>query len=156
MRGELEAPSVRAKALDYLSRREHARPELERKLLSKGYPREDVEAVLNELESDALLSHERLINDYIRSAERRGYGPLRIRQELKSRKQLGDSEIEKGMAENEVDWVACARRCSRKKFGERSPASNKEYFKRRDYLFRRGFPEDIIRAVLSEEAVSPE
>ena len=151
MCGKPEASPVRAKALACLSRREYGRAELESRLLGKGYSRGDVKAVLDDLESEALLSHERFVSDYIRSAERRGYGPSRIRWELRNRKKIGEDEIDAGMSESGIDWVACARRCYRKKFGGKAPGDEKEYLRHRGYLFRRGFPEDVIRVALSDE-----
>ncbi len=151
MRSKREAPPVRTKALAYLSRREHTRMELERKLLSKDYSQSEVRETLDALAAESLLSHERFISDYIRSAERRGYGSSRVRWDLKHRKGLGEDEIEKGMAATEVDWVACARRCCKKKFGDASPGSDGEYLKWRSYLFRRGFTGEAVRAALSAE-----
>ncbi len=120
-------------------------------MLNKGYPRADVAAALDKLENKALLSHERFIGEYIKSAERKGYGPARIRWELKHRKRLGDGETEKGIADSGVDWIVCARRCCRKKFGKEAPAGAKEYCERRNYLFRRGFSGDVIRGALSAD-----
>ena len=149
MRGKRkEPPPIRIKALACLSRREHTRPELERKLGNKGYPQDEIRRTLDALEAESLLSHERFVTDYIRNAERRGCGPVRIRWELKS-KQLDESEIEKGMEAVQMDWDACARRCCEKKFGQTPPADDEEYLKRRSYLQRRGFPGEIIRAVLA-------
>ena len=125
--------------------------ELKQKLLNKHGSEDEIEQALDKLEQESLLSHDRFIGDYIRSAERRGYGPSRIRWELKTRKGLEDSEIDKGMSEAEVDWVVSARRSCKKKFGDTPPADNGESFKRRNYLFKRGFPEDIVRAALHAE-----
>lgn len=145
-----EAPPVRTKALAFLSRREHTRSELERKLGNRGYPEDEIRRALDALEAESLLSHERFISDYIRNAERRGCGPVRIRWELKS-KRLGEDEIEKGLGDVQIDWEACARRCYEKKFGLAPPADDREYLKRRTYLQRRGFPGETVRAVIEAQ-----
>lgn len=118
---------------------------------SKGCSHDEIRQALDQLEGESLLSSERFISDYIRSAERRGYGQSRIRWELKNRKGFDESEIEKGMAETGIDWVECARRCCRKKFGDEFPADDKGYLKRRSYLFYRGFSGDTVHAALSPD-----
>ena len=138
-----EATDVRSKALAYLARREHTRAELEQKLLGKGYSRGEIERTLDRLEHESLLSHSRYISDYIRSAERKGYGPTRIYWDLRNRKGLDESEIRRLLSEASVDWVACARRCCEKKFGGVQVTDRAEWLKWQAYLFKRGFPREI-------------
>ena len=51
----------RNRALGLLARREHSRLELTRKLISRSYSTETVEAVLNELHKERLLEESRLV-----------------------------------------------------------------------------------------------
>ncbi len=148
MRGKRTRPSVMQQSLDYLARREHTRGELERKLQHKGYLRTEIKEALTALENSALLSHRRFMEAYIRNAERRGYGPVKICWELKHGKQLEESEISTAMSEIEIDWVVSARRCCEKKFGVRPADGNEERSRRRVYLIRRGFTMDTVRQVL--------
>ena len=141
-------------SLAYLARREHTRGELERKLRNKGYPGAEVAEALATLENNALLSHRRFMDEYIRNAERKGYGPVKIRWELKHGKQLEESEIDEAMCEIETDWVVSARRCCEKKFGAQPAGDGKERSRRQAYLFRRGFPADIVHQALDENPTS--
>lgn len=47
---------IRRMAMDLLSRREHSRLELQRKLQARDYSLVNIESVLNQLEFDKLLS----------------------------------------------------------------------------------------------------
>jgi regulatory protein len=61
----------RDKALDYLARREHARHELEVKLLNKGFSKELIGPQLDQLEGANLLSDYRFAQNYIASRLRK-------------------------------------------------------------------------------------
>ena len=154
MRGKRKNKPVIQQSLAYLARREHTRGELERKLQAKGYSDVEIEEALSRLESSALLSHRRFMDAYIRNAERKGYGPVKIRRELKHVKRLEENEIDRAMSEMEIDWIASARRCCEKKFGTRPAGGDEERSRRRAYLFRRGFPEDTVRQALDDDRTS--
>ena len=72
-------------AVRSLGQREHARRELERKLIRKGHPPELVARVLDYLVDHDLQSDHRFAEGFVRSRVQKGYGPVKIRQELASR-----------------------------------------------------------------------
>ena len=91
MGGKTE-PSLRARALRLLARREHSRVELSRKLNSFATEADDVGAVLDELTRRGWLSDVRFAEQTIRAKSRR-FGPAKLAHELRA----------KGVAENEID-----------------------------------------------------
>ena len=76
-------PSLKARALRYLSAREHSRLELARKLARYAEETDDIEALLDWLETSKFLSSTRFAESLInRRAER--FGASRILMELES------------------------------------------------------------------------
>lgn len=83
--------SAKAKAVSYLARREHSKPELIRKLSKAGYSEEEAQAAIEWLEMHQLQSDER----FVRSLARRrahNYGDRAIAAEL-SQHGLGSSDL---------------------------------------------------------------
>ncbi|MGB8146312.1 MAG: regulatory protein RecX, partial [Chromatiaceae bacterium] len=76
------ADAARNLALRLLAGREHSRRELERKLLARGYEAAILVGVLDALTETGLLSDERMAEAYVAGRLRKGFGPLRLRQEL--------------------------------------------------------------------------
>ncbi len=146
---EKKAPSkseINTYALRYLERREHTRFELKTKLSRKGFEEHDILKALTDLERRGLLSQERYIEDYIESRIRKGYGPNRIKMELVG-KRLSAEEIEVGMQATDTDWLENAHCCYAKKYRE-PIQDNQDKAKRMQYLYRQGYPQEIIREVL--------
>ncbi|HEX5842944.1 MAG TPA: regulatory protein RecX, partial [Pseudomonas sp.] len=77
--------AVRRAAMDLLARREHGRVELTRKLRNRGAADELIEAALDRLAEEGLLSEARYMEAFVGYRARAGYGPLRIREELTQR-----------------------------------------------------------------------
>ena len=138
------------KALSYLNRREYHRTELKAKLLTtKGGKTNDVEAVLDRLESEGILSDLRYIEAFVASRQAKLYGPIRIKMELQQKKL--DTEIVNRILEAaNMDWFNNARLCLRKKFPQ-PPVNNSELAKRQNFLWRRGYPEAMIRRLLTTD-----
>ncbi len=136
------------KALSYLSRREHHRAELKSKLSrSKAYNEASVEAVLDRLEAEGLLSDMRYIESFITSRINRLYGPMRIKMELLQKK-LDPDRVEQMLAESDTDWQHNARICLQKKFPQK-PGDAQELAKQRRFLWQRGYSEEMIRSALN-------
>ena len=87
-----QEPSLRARALRFLARREHSRAELARKLQPHAGEGEDVAAVLDELTRRGWLSDARFAEQSIRAKSRR-FGPAKLAHDLRA----------KGVAEEEID-----------------------------------------------------
>ena len=138
----------RGTALNLLSRREHSRAELERKLRRKGFSPDAIEAALDALGAEGLQSDERYTEAYVRWRYGRGYGPRRILAELRER------GISGAFAERFVDtsnsvWIENSRAAHLKKFGASPSVEPAERARQTRYLEYRGFTHEQIRAALS-------
>ena len=137
--------SLKARALRYLSLREHSRLELGRKLARYAQEGEDVEALLDFLEKNNWLSQERFAESLInRKASR--FGNSRVMAELQSHGVTGDAlaDIKAELAESET---ARAREVWQRKFG-RVAADAAERAKQMRFLLQRGFSQRAARAAM--------
>ncbi|MEN8214715.1 MAG: regulatory protein RecX, partial [Pseudomonadota bacterium] len=116
---------VEQAAIRLLAPREHSRLELRRKLLKRDHAPEVVEEVLQRLEAHGLLSNERFVEQYIAMRKRKGYGPVRIRQELRDRG-IDDTMIHQSMDERDDEWRVNMREVVEKKFSALVNADYKE------------------------------
>lgn len=135
-------------ALDLLARREHSRRELQTKLTLRDFPNDDIAAALDRLEEDGLLSDQRFAEAYVRQRVAKGYGPLRIRQELRERG-VDDGLIAEALAPWAGQWLEVAAAQHDKHFG-RQPEDRRERARQNRYLQNRGFDFDVIRAIISD------
>lgn len=143
---ELEQAAIRL-----LAAREHSRAELRRKLHARCETPELLEQVLDDLEQRGYLSDARYVEQYVLSRKRKGFGPVRIRQELQERGVSADL-IEPATDPGESEWRALIRQCCQRKFGDSRPADYRERARRARFLEYRGFPSEMIRGLLWDEA----
>ena len=136
-------------ALRWLTRREYARRELRRRLRSKGYTANAVDLTMDKLEQNGLQSDQRFCEDYIRSRERRGYGPLRLAAELGergiNREQIGDK-----LDPDDQRWCEQAATTLRKRFP--NPAQTvQERAQQQRFLHNRGFTAGQVRRAMEPD-----
>ncbi|WP_263141371.1 recombination regulator RecX [Pseudomonas alcaligenes] len=144
----LDSPAaVRRAAMDLLARREHGRVELARKLRKRGAPAEFIEAALDRLAEEGLLSEARYLESFVGSRARNGYGPMRIREEL-SQRGLAREAVEQALREVKVDWSAQLRELWERRFGGRLPTDPKARAQQGRFLAYRGYPMDMIGRLL--------
>lgn len=140
-----KGPSLKARAIDFLSRREHSRLELQRKLQRHSDDTALIESLLDELESQNWLCNERFAQSLLNRRAHK-YGNRRIFHELRQQgieshqlesiqEQLADSEFERAQ---EV-WS--------RKFGF-LPTDQKMYAKQFRFMASRGFGPDLLRKIL--------
>ena len=134
--------------MDLLARREHSRRELQRKLAQRAFAADEIVAALDRLEDDGLLSDRRFAAAYVRQRIDKGYGPIRIRQELRERG-VADGLIDEALAPAAEQWLAVAARQHDKHFG-RQPEDMKARARQSRYLQNRGFDFDVIREIISD------
>ena len=137
--------SVKGRALKYLAAREHSRAELTRKLAPHAESAEEVERVLDELETRGFLPAERFAESVVHRKAAR-YGTARLKAEL-SQHQLPEDitrAVTQTLRETEHDRALAL---WQKRFGEvaQSPA---ELAKQMRFLAGRGFSGDVIRRVV--------
>ena len=131
-----------------LASREHSVMELTRKLQQKDFPPEIVERVVNGLREGRLLSDERFAEGYVRFRSARGYGPVRIRMEMRERG-VADELIEQALAADEVDWVALAETVRARKFGDTPVEDFAQKAKQMRFLQYRGFSNSHISVAVN-------
>ncbi|MET0217305.1 MAG: recombination regulator RecX [Casimicrobiaceae bacterium] len=137
--------TLRERALRLLTRRDHARLELQRKLAPFAASPEALDALLEELSADRLLSDDRYAEGRAHVLSRR-FGSVRIAHELKNQGVSGDV-LERVVAGARLTELDRAREVWRKRFGE--PARNaQERAKQFRFLQNRGFGLDVIRQVI--------
>lgn len=137
--------SLKARALKYLSTREHSRIELGRKLSRYAEEGDDVEALLDFLEKNNWLSQERFAESLVHRRAGR-YGNSRVLAELQQHGVKGEEldELKSGLKETEV---ARAREVWRRKFN-RVPQDAEDRSKQMRFLMARGFSQGAIRSAM--------
>lgn len=133
------------RALGLLTRREHSRKELTRKLVARGIASDDVEVVVAKLASAGWQSDVRFAESRVRARVSDGYGPLHIRAELAIHG-LDRDTIVAALDTFEGDWAKIARDLVRRRYGEGVVDDLKLRHKAADLLMRRGFDVGCIRA----------
>ena len=153
MTEKLELPDTsprdaRIAAMRLLTRREHSSLELKQKLAYKGFDSTLVDTLIQDLRLEGLLSDERFAESYMRSRISRGYGPARIRQELRQRG-TNDEIIEATVIDNDAQWFELARSVRQKKFGMDIPQNLKDKLKQQQFLQYRGFSQQHMKFAFS-------
>jgi regulatory protein len=138
------------KALGLLARREHSRRELKTKLRQSGYEGEEATAAIDRLGEQHYQDDERFAEILVRSRAAQGYGPQRIRAELKTHA-VPDARIRELLDAAEVDWEASALDQLRRRFGGKGAPDHAERARRAQFLLRRGFAAATVRRATHAE-----
>ena len=141
-------PSLRARALRLLARREHSREELRRKLSVHAQEGEDVTVLLDDLAAKGWLSDARFAEHAARAKARR-FGPLKVAHFLKARG-IADEIISAGVRAAGVDGKANIEAIWRSRFRE-LPADERDKGRQVRFLQGRGFPLDEIFRFLKQK-----
>ena len=137
-------PNLRKIAMDLLAYREHSRLELRNKLLLREFAADCIEPILDGLTRDNLLNDQRFAEAYTRMRARRGFGPIRIKQELNERG-IASELIANAIRSTELDWWQLAVEQKQKKFGTSVPKDFPERAKQMRFLQYRGFDHEQIK-----------
>ena len=106
-----------------------------------------MDGVLDVLETQHALSEQRFVQTYIESRKRKGFGPVRIRMELRE-KGVDSNLVSDWLDENDPDWDEVLIQAARRKFGSVPPSDFRERGKRARFLEYRGFSPERIRQFL--------
>ena len=160
-KGPVTPGELRLAGLDLLARREHGSSELKTKLAKRfrqrGCDLNTVEQVTQQLIEEGLLSDERFAASRVRQLAGRGYGPSRIRNDL--RQQRVEHLISDNMKEafdSEVDWEAEATAVYEKKYGGAPiegdwDARQRERGRRLRFMQYRGFSSDVSQNLVNKD-----
>lgn len=137
--------SLKARALRFLSLREHSRLELGRKLAKYAEEGDDVDALLDLLEKNNWLSQERFSESLIHRRAAR-YGNSRIVAELQSHGVHGEAlqDLKSHLADTELER---AQEIWQRKFGVVANDSQ-ERNKQIRFLLQRGFSQRVVQKVI--------
>ncbi len=105
-----------------------------------------MDAVLDQLVRENLLNDGRFTEVYLRRRIEKGYGPVRLRQELRERG-IDDALIETALDAVDVDWMEALRSVREKKFGPALPAGYREQAAESRFLQYRGYTMEQIRSL---------
>jgi len=131
--------------LGLLARREHSARELKAKLARRGHVDDDVKKAVDQLADKRYQSDDRFGVSIARTRVAQGYGPHRIRAELKSHG-LAEPAIRSAIAATDADWSEIAAAQVKRRFGGKA-ADTAERARRAQFLLRRGFDPATVRAV---------
>lgn len=140
--------SLKARAVGYLSRREHARSELARKLRPYAEDLDEIEAVLDVLQREGWLSNERFAQSLVHRRAPR-HGTARVVQELRQHG-LDDAQVAELREQLRATEYERAQAAWRKRFGGERPVDRADYARQARFLAGRGFAHDVIRRILGE------
>ena len=141
-------PSLRARALKALARREHSRQELQAKLRPFAEDADEIEPLLDDLEKRGWLSEARFI-EQLTTVRRRRFGTARILHELRE-KGVSDAALAAVQSQLKDGEVEAARAVWKKKFGS-LPTTLAERAKHARFLASRGFSAEVVHKVLRRE-----
>lgn len=137
-------------AMRLLAQNEHTVRQLTTKLRKKDFDAEAIQTVLQDLQQRNLLSDERFAEQYLLMRSRKGFGPVRIAQEMHE-KGVGDSLVAETMDAADIDWRALLRETLQKKYGSGAVLNYEERARRARFLEYRGFPAALIRKSLFDD-----
>ena len=136
--------------MNLLARREHSKYELQNKLKRHALDISTIDLVLNELVVNRQQSDERFTEVYTNSRINRGYGPIRIQQELHERGIDDDVLIEKYLLHKDEKWYQLANDVRQKRFGLKLPNNFKDRAKQMNFLRYRGFTQEQIHETMNK------
>lgn len=141
------------RALGMLARREYSQRELRARLERAGCDEEESAVAIQRLREQNYQDDDRFGGMIVRARVGQGYGPARIRAELRSH-DLGDAVIHDLLDAAGVDWQLLARAQLHKKYGGKPPADHHERARRAAFLVRRGFAAATVRIVTHSDVDS--
>lgn len=138
-------PSLKARAIDFLSRREHSRLELQRKLQRHSDDLFEINSVLDQLAKGNWQSDERFAQSHLNRRQDK-FGSSRLLYELRQHGVEPDSlvEIQEQLQETELQR---ARAVWQRKFNA-PPADQKEWAKQYRFMISRGFAPNLLRRII--------
>ncbi len=141
-------PTLRARALKALARREHSRQELQAKLQPFAEDPEEIELLLDDLEKRGWLSEARFV-EQMTTVRRRRFGAARILHELRE-KGVSEAALTAAQSQLKESEFDAARAVWKKKFGS-LPTTLEERARQARFLASRGFSAEAVHRVLRRE-----
>ncbi|MDE2408124.1 MAG: regulatory protein RecX [Xanthomonadaceae bacterium] len=143
-------PTPLQRALGLLTRREHSRLELARKLQQRGVEPDQADAAIGKLTAAGWQDDGRFAESLLRNRAAGGYGPGYIRAELATHG-LGSEAIAAAMDGFEGDWAENARELLQRRHPQALAGDREARRKAMDFLLRRGFGMEHVRAAMNHD-----
>lgn len=143
-------PTPVQRALALLTRREHSGRELTRKLVARGIDADQARIAVERLAGEGWQDDTRFAELLVRSRASTGQGPVRIRAELGTHG-LDRDAIAAALDGAEQDWASNARALVARRFGAAMAHDRALQRKAADFLVRRGYTADQIRAATHDD-----
>ncbi|MDD1617571.1 MAG: regulatory protein [Methylococcaceae bacterium NSP1-2] len=137
---------IKDSCLRLLMRREHSQKELLTKLVAKGFNKNDILPVIEELANQGWQSDTRYAESYTRHRIQKGYGSLAISYELKQNG-VNAVNLDNIMLAFADSWLELLEQVYHKKYDHNTRLSRSEWAKRCRFLMQRGFPSTLITAL---------
>ena len=138
---------VLSKGIRLLSMREHSVQEITKKLLSMCDTPDLVYAIVDDLLENNYLSDQRFTESFVRSRQNRGFGPSKIRMELKG-KGIRTNMINDYLDDSSAIWFENAQHQYHKKYGEGPIKDYTTWAKRARFMQSRGFSSEHIQVTI--------
>jgi len=143
------AKEVEEICLRLLARREHSQQELLNKMALRGFSKDEVQPVIDELAEQGWQDDLRYAENYARFRIRKGYGPIRVKQELKQNG-IAVFDLESIVREEAGSWMDLLQQVYSKKYPHDAVLDRNEWAKRSRFLLQRGFSGTMISALFDE------
>ena len=143
------AKEIQEVCLRLLARREHSQQELLAKLALRGFGRDDAQPVIDGLAEQGWQDDLRYAESYARFRIQKGYGPIRVRHELKQNG-IAAFDLESIVQEEAGSWMALLEQVYSKKYTDDTALDRNEWAKRSRFLLHRGFSGAMISALFDE------
>ena len=124
---------------------------LKQKLYRKGFTKDQINHAMEHLVPEYKQKKPAVEIDIQRHVEKlslSGKGPKAIRYDLRQ-KGASEAELDAALENLDIDWISLAQHQLRKKYGAGKKLTMKERKKQYDFLARRGFTTDQIRACMN-------
>lgn len=143
------AKEIKEVCLRLLARREHSQKELLAKLTLRGFDRDKVLPVIDELVEQGWQDDLRYAESYARFRILKGYGPIRVSYEL-SQNGIAALDLDAIVQIEVGGWMALLEQVYRKKYNHDMLLERNEWAKRSRFLLHRGFSGAMIGALFDQ------
>jgi len=135
---------IKKDCLRLLTRRDHSRKEIQRKLADKGYQPDQVVSVIDELAGQSWQDDARYAESYARVRSQKGFGPVRIAYELQQQG-IAQAKVESVLRATTDDWMNLLEQVYDKKYSDSTAIDSSEQAKRSRFLLQRGYSSAMIQ-----------
>lgn len=138
--------NLKAKAIDFLSRRDYSYSELYNKLKKYSTDLDAIKFVVDEMVSNKYLNEERFIENFIYNKSKK-YGSLKVKHLLQTK--VSNQELVNDLYQQaEIDELTIARQIWERKFKGEVAISPNDRAKQIRFMISRGFSLDLIFKLL--------